>query len=210
VSGRAPAAGGGADPGASVRFFDTQFRAQLQSGELRLNPFEQAALPWLRGEVLDYGCGLGNLALAAAERGCRVQALDASATAIAHLRERSAARGLPIAAAQADLRDHTPAPQAYDAIVSIGLLMFFGCADARRQLARLQAAVRPGGIAAVNVLIQGTTFLDMFDPAQHCLFGRDELLRAFAGWTLLHAAEQDFEAPRGLRKRFSTVIARRP
>jgi hypothetical protein len=50
----------------------------------------------------------------------------------------------------------------------------------------------------------------MFDPAQHCLFGRDELLRAFDGWTLLHTAEQDFDAPRGLRKRFSTVIARRP
>jgi len=210
VSGRAPDPGRGTgEPSASVRFFDSQFRAQLDSGDLRLNPFEQAALPWLHGEVLDYGCGLGNLAVAAAERGCRVQALDASAPAIEHLRALSAARGLRIRAERADLRDHAPAPQTFDAVVSIGLLMFFTCADARRQLARLQDAVRPGGVAAVNVLIEGTTYLDMFEPAQHCLFGRDEMPRAFEGWTLLHAAEQDFEAPRGLRKRFSTVSARR-
>ena len=44
----------------------------------------------------------------------------------------------------------------------------------------------------------------------HCLFGCDGLRQAFDGWTLLHDAEQDFAAPRGLVKRFSTLIARRP
>ncbi len=198
------------EPSASVRFFDAQFEHQLAAGELQLNPFEQAALPFLSGHVLDCGCGLGTLAVAAAQRGCTVLALDGSAAAIAHLRALAMARGLPITAEQADLRDHQPPPQAFDAVVSIGLLMFFACPDARRQLTRLQAAVRPGGVAVVNVLIEGTTYPDMFDPVQHCLFGRDELARAFAGWTLLHAAEQTFDAPRGLRKCFSTVIARRP
>ena len=198
------------DPTASVRFFDAQFERQLAAGELQLNPFEQAALPFLGGHVLYCGCGLGNIAVAAAQRGCTVLALDGSAAAIAHLQALAAARGLPIAAQQADLREHAPSPRAFDAVVSIGLLMFFACADARRQLARLQAAVRPGGVAVVNVLIEGTTYLDMFDPGQHCLFGRHELGRAFAGWTVLHAEEQAFDAPRGLRKCFSTVIARRP
>ena len=198
------------DPTASVRFFDAQFERQLAAGELQLNPFEQAAPPFLSGHVLDSGCGLGNLAVAAAQRGCTVLALDGSAAAIAHLQALAAARGLPITARQADLREHAPPPRAFDAVVSIGLLMFFACTDARRQLARLQAAVRPGGVAVVNVLIEGTTYLDMFDPEQHCLFGHDELVRAFAGWTVLHAEEQAFDAPRGLRKCFSTVIARRP
>ena len=198
------------EPSASVRFFDAQFERQLAAGELQLNPFEQAALPFLQGHVLDCGCGLGNLALAAAQRGCTVVALDGSAAAIAHLQALAVAHRLPITAARADLRDHVPPREAFDAVVSIGLLMFFACTDARRQLARLQAAVRPGGVAAVNVLIEGTTYLDMFGAEAHCLFGGGDLRQAFDGWTLLHDSEQDFAAPRGLVKRFSTLIARKP
>jgi len=198
------------EPTASVRYFDAQFERQLAAGELQLNPFEQVTLPFLKGRVLDYGCGLGNLAVAAARRGCTVVALDASAAAIAHLQALASEHRLPITAARADLREHVPTPEAFDAVVSIGLLMFFGCPDARRQLSRLRAAVRPGGIAAVNVLIAGTTYLDMFGADAHCLFGCDELRQAFEGWTLLHDGEQRFDAPRGLVKRFSTLIARRP
>ena len=44
-----------------------------------------------------------------------------------------------------------------------------------RALARLREAVRPGGVAALNVLIEGTTYMGMFDPDAYCLFGRDEL-----------------------------------
>jgi tellurite methyltransferase len=195
---------------ASVRFFDAQFERQLAAGELQLNPFEQAALPFLHGHVLDCGCGLGNLALAAARRGCTVEALDGSAAAIAHLQALATAHRLPITTACADLREHVPPREAFDAVVSIGLLMFFACPDARRQLARLRDAVRPGGVVVVNVLIEGTTYLDMFDADAHCLFGCNELRQAFDGWTLLHDSEQCFEAPRGLVKRFSTLIARKP
>ena len=53
-------------PTHSVRFFEAQFQRQVSSGEFELNPFERLALPYLSGEVLDLGCGLGNLAVAAA------------------------------------------------------------------------------------------------------------------------------------------------
>ena len=66
----------------SVSFFDQQFQRQVRESDLALNPFEQQALPHLQGVVLDYGCGLGNLALAAARRGCNVVALDGSYNAI--------------------------------------------------------------------------------------------------------------------------------
>ena len=39
------------DPNASVRFFDAQVRRQIAAQECRLNPFEAAALPQLRGAV---------------------------------------------------------------------------------------------------------------------------------------------------------------
>lgn len=194
---------------ASIRFFDTQFQRQVREGELRLNPFEELALPFLQGRVLDYGCGLGNLAVAAARRGCPVLALDASPTAIAHLQAFAAEAGLPIRAEEADLRNHALQDE-FDCIVCIGLLMFFDCDTARRQLATLQTHLRPGGVAVFNVLVEGTSYMDMFDPAAHCLFGAGELARRFAGWETLRLEHQDFPAPRELRKCFDTLIARKP
>lgn len=193
----------------SVAFFDRQFRRQAVSGELALNPFEQAALPHLRGEVLDYGCGLGNLACAAAARGCVVTALDASPAAIAHLSHRAAAEKLPVEARQADLRDYRIARQ-YDSVVSIGLLAFLAPDTAHSVLAALHAAVRPGGIIALNTLIEGTTYLDMFGADACCLFPREEIPAAFSGWQTLHLACEDFPAPGNTVKSFVTLFARRP
>ncbi|WP_088284786.1 methyltransferase domain-containing protein [Ideonella sp. A 288] len=194
---------------ASIRFFDAQFQRQVGEADLCLNPFEQAALPHLRGRVLDHGCGMGNLAVAAARRGCSVVALDGSPTAIRHLRQVALAESLPISAAEADLRCHELDGD-FDAVVSIGVLMFFECTVAVAQLRQLQAHVRPGGVAVVNVLVEGTTYLDMFDPAGHCLFGREDLARHFEGWEILQAEHREFPAPQGRVKSFATVVARKP
>lgn len=193
----------------SIRFFDAQFERQVRESELGLNPFEEAALPYLRGRVLDYGCGLGNLAVAAARRGCSVLALDGNHTAIEHLRQLARAQALSIDAEEVDLRSYA-LREDFDAIVCIGLLMFFDCPTALAQLAGIQAHVRPGGVAAVNVLVEGTTYGDMFDSSSHCLFARDELDRRFSGWQMLRSERQDFPAPRALIKSFATVIARKP
>jgi tellurite methyltransferase len=200
-------------PTTSVQFFETQFQREAAARPLDqalpLNPFETDVLPWLHGHVLDFGSGMGALACAAAARGCTVLALDGSATAVAQLRARAAAQALPIASRQADLRTHVLSGR-FDTIASIGLLMFFDRATAQRQLQALCTHLRPGGVIAVNVLIAGTTYTDMFDPAGHCLLAEGELAAQFAGWQLLHDREQTFDAPGGRLKRFSTVVARKP
>ena len=194
--------------GHSVRYFDAQFQQQVAAGENSLNPFETAALPFLHGSLLDFGCGLGNLALSAARRGCSVLALDASPAAIQHLRQAAALEALPLRAEEADLVNYE-LNEDFDAIVCIGLLMFFDCNTAYRQLAQLQAHVRPGGLLVLNVLTDGTTYMDMFAADQHCLFKADELRARFAGWELLAFEQQEFAAADATRKCFVTVTARR-
>jgi tellurite methyltransferase len=197
------------NPEGSVDFFDRQFQQQVRDRNFQLNPFELAALPYLRGRVLDFGCGMGNLAIAAAQRGCSVLALDASRSAISHLRQRVVAEALPVEAIEADLRKHTISED-FDCVVSIGLLMFFDCPTALRVLSMLQAHVRKGGIAVVNVLIEGTSYLDMFQPDNYCLFARTEMASHFVGWNIIHSEFRDFEAPGQRIKSFVTLIAQKP
>jgi len=190
----------------SVEFFDTQFQRQARNGDLALNPFERVVLPHLSGRVLDLGCGMGNLAMAAALRGCEVLAIDASPAGIESLAARSRAGGLAIEARECDARTFDTARR-FDAVVCIGLLMFFDCGTARGLLRRWQGWVRPGGVMAVNVLVEGTTYLDMFDPSGHCLWKAEELDAAFAGWEVRYAATEEFPAAGATVKRFRTVIA---
>ena len=193
----------------SIEFFDTQFRAQPLATALQLNPFETSTLPYLRGDVLDFGCGMGNLAFAAAARGCSVTALDGSPAAIEHIRARAAAESASVTADVTDLSNYSLSRQ-YDCVVSIGLLMFFDCPTAFKVLAELQAHVRPGGCAAVNVLVKGTTYVDMFEQESHCLFEPTDLEARFRDWRMELSEFSEFDAPRGTRKCFSTVIARKP
>lgn len=193
----------------SIRFFDEQFQRQALAGDLTLNPFELAALPYLKGRILDFGCGLGNLAVAAAKRGCSVVAMDGSGAAIQLLRHRAQQESLDITASQADLRNYAVTGE-FDTVVSIGLLMFFDCPAAFKSLGNLQACVREGGIALINVMIEGTTYMDMFDPVDHCLFSRSEMHRRFAGWDILHCEFSNFAKPENRVKSFVTLIARKP
>ncbi len=193
----------------SVEFFDRQFDQQARARVFELNPFETLSLEFARGDVLDFGCGLGNLAVTAARRGCRVEALDASPHAIESLRERATVEQLPIDAQLADATAWRP-HQEFDTIVCIGLLMFIDCDTAEALLRRLQGALRAGGTMIVNVLVRGTTFMDMFDPDAYCLFEPERLTALFAGWDIVRCDDERFPAPHETVKVFRTVVARRP
>lgn len=193
----------------SVDFFARQFERQIAAADYALNPFETWTLPHLTGRVLELGCGLGNLSLAAARAGHEVDALDACGQAVADLARRARAGALPVRVRRSDLA-RWRADRCWDSVVAIGLLMFFDCDEARRVLGEIRRAVSPGGIAAVNVLIEGTTYMQMFDPQRHCLLPPAQLRETFADWTILLDRIDEFPAPGQSVKRFATVIARRP
>jgi tellurite methyltransferase len=193
----------------AVAFFESQFQRQVRDQEYALNPFEILALDYVKGSVLDLGCGLGNFSLEAGRRGHRVLAVDASPTAVARLNQDATREGLPVRGTQADIEKWT-IDELYDTIVAIGLLMFFRHETALKLLTAIQEHVKPGGRAIVNVLIEGTTYLGMFDPDNYCLFRPKELEERFAGWKILESRNQSFPAPGNTRKDFSTVIAEKP
>ena len=190
----------------SVQFFDTQFQRQVREQDYALNPFETRALAYLKSSVLDFGCGLGNLSLEAARRGHPVVAVDASPSAIARITADARRESLPIEAIQADISTWK-LDRNYDSIVAIGLLMFFRRNQALQLLQDIQNHMNPGGRAIVNVLIEGTTFMGMFDGDNYCLFGLTELEDLFDGWTILSSLRETFTAPEATRKEFATVIA---
>lgn len=194
----------------TVEFFEAEFQRRLTAPHDHDGPssFEETALPWVSGRVLDLACGLGNLTLAAARRGCEVLAVDASPTAIAHVSAVARAERLPITAVQADLEQYE-IRGAFDAVVAIGILMFFPRDVALALLDRAQRAVRPGGCAAITVLVEGTTFMRVFDPDRHYLFAPGELGRAFDGWDVVASRAGEVPSADGTVRRFETVVARK-
>lgn len=194
-------------PNRTIQFFEAEFQRRVGADE-PLSSFQEAALPHLSGRVLDLACGLGTLSLAAARRGCEVTAVDSSATAIAHVSALASEERLPVTAVHADVEQYE-LPGTFDAVAAIGILMFFPRDVAQRLLARIQEAVRPGGCAAITVLVEGTTFMRPFDPERHYLFAPGELVRAFEGWEPLVRHAGEAPAPDGAVRRFESVVARK-
>ena len=192
----------------SITFFDTQFQKQVANNDFALNPFEKTALPFVHGRALDLGCGMGNLSIEAARRGANVLAVDASSAAIERIQKTAAAEKLAIEAVLADIGNYEITGR-FDTVIAIGLLMFFQREKARALLADIQEHVADQGLAIINVLTEGTTFMGMFEPGNYYLFGPSELEDRFKGWKILHSIRDSFDAPENTRKEFSTVVAQK-
>ena len=98
-------------------------------------------------QLLDVGCGAGQLALIAARAGARVTGCDIAANWLAQARRSAAAEGLTVVFEEGDAEALPYQDAAFDAVVSLIAAMF----APRPELvaAELARVCRPGGIIAM-------------------------------------------------------------
>jgi SAM-dependent methyltransferase len=101
--------------------------------------------------LIDVGCGTGNAALLAAERGARATGVDPAARLLDVAREQAAARGLDATFVSGDAAKLPVADGEADVVVSVfGVIFAPAAGAAARELARV---TRPGGRLALSAWI---------------------------------------------------------
>jgi SAM-dependent methyltransferase len=124
-------------------------------------------------ELLELGCGAGNLGLLLAKRGARVTGVDISATAISWAIERAAAAKIPATFVVDNVVDLAHLPAAvFDTVVDGHCLHCIVGADRARCLAAVRRVLRPGGRWVVLTMcgeVRDPDLLRHFDAATSTL-----------------------------------------
>lgn len=97
------------------------------------------------GNVLDVGCGTGELALEIARRGIAVVGVDSSAKAIARAKQKATKRGLAVPFHVFDVLKLEERAEQFDLAIDCGLFHVFSDVERPVYVAGLTHAVRPGG-----------------------------------------------------------------
>ena len=107
--------------------------------------------------VLDLGCGTGNAALLAAERGATVTGVDPAERLVSVAADEAAARGLDARFVVGSAADLPLADDSVDVVVSVFGVIF--APDAEAAAAEIDRVTAPGGRAVISAWIpEGTMF----------------------------------------------------
>lgn len=103
--------------------------------------------------VLDVGCGTGNAALLAAERGGQVTAVDPAPRLLEVARSRAAAAGLALELLPGEAAALPVPDGGYDVVLSVFAAIF--APDARAALADMARVLAPGGRVVMSAWVPG-------------------------------------------------------
>jgi SAM-dependent methyltransferase len=106
---------------------------------------------WIRGRVLDAGCGSGEHTIHLARLGYDVVGVDLSERALQEARANAAGRGVAARFERADAL-HLGEDPTYDTIIDSALFHIFDGGDRAQYVRSLRGACRPGGLVHVLAL----------------------------------------------------------
>ncbi|HJP32400.1 MAG TPA: class I SAM-dependent methyltransferase [Candidatus Latescibacteria bacterium] len=122
------------------RDFWTQVDPEIASLAATLSPLD-------RPDVLDLGCGLGRNAIAFAQAGHRVTAVDLSESAVASVREQAAEFGLTtIRTRTGRFSDDLFVPDSFDIVLAVNVLYHALPDDFTQAICHVSRWLRPGGV----------------------------------------------------------------
>ncbi|MBI4502476.1 MAG: class I SAM-dependent methyltransferase [Gemmatimonadetes bacterium] len=132
--------------------------------------------------VLDLACGAGRHAIAAAELGARVTAVDSDAGRLRHARRAAQHRRLSVEWIEADLAHHPVPERGFD------LVMIFNYLD-RRRMPDFTSAVARGGYLMVETFLESQRQLGWGPTSGDHLLRSGELPALFAPLEMIAARE---------------------
>lgn len=162
------------------------------------------ARPWLprEGRALDLACGAGRNALALAERGLRVLAVDLSVEGLRLAARRARERALPVQPVLADLRRFAVRPGSVRVVVNTRFLC-------RETFALIREALAPGGLVLFETFHADELDVLGGDIRRDFVLEPGELRAAFRGLEILLHEEGVFRRPEGERG-LARLVARKP
>ena len=138
----------------AVDLFDSAYQSETAPwviGEPQPAIIDLERAGWIRGKVLDVGCGTGEHTILLARLGYDVRGIDFAPHAVEHARANAVQKGGDARFEVADAMN-LGYESAYDTIVDSALFHIFDDSDRPKYLRSLHAACRPGALVDVLAL----------------------------------------------------------